>query len=370
MYRGILKLHRYLSLSVALLWLLQALTGTILVFHREIDALVLDAPRVARDFTALDAGLADLRREHPGWDMPFIYAADGFSNQLDVYLRDPAGHYEVFRMDGRGEVLRVLPSNPDELDAGMFEIALELHKSLLAGDAGHILVAVSAILLLTNIALGIRLAWPRAGQWRRALSLPKPGWNQRFTFALHRTLGLWMAVPAMVVVTAGALIVWDDYTAEWLGAVVTPPAVEPIADVAETTPITPAAAMARAMAQYPGARFSVLNMPRDDAPYYKVRLAQKGELRKVFGHTAVFVSARDGAILARHEPQRAAPYAAVASAFYPVHLGEAWGLPGRIMTFTVGLWLMAMITLGLILWWRRGRRKGKRTIMGESLNAS
>lgn len=369
MYRGILKLHRYLSLAVALLWLFQAATGTILVFHREIDSLMLDAPEVERDLDALDAGLAELRREHPGWDIPFIYAANDFSNELDVYLRDPEGSYEVFRMDGRGEVLRVLPSNPDELDAGIFEIVLEFHKSLLAGDAGHVLVAISALLLLTNIGLGLRLAWPRAGQWRRALSFPK-GRNQPRAYALHRMLGLWMAVPAIVVVSAGALIVWDDYTAPWLGATVNPPDVAPVASLDDATQVTPAAAMARAMAQYPGARFSVLNMPRSDAPYYKVRLAQQGELRKVYGQTVVFVDARDGAILASHDPRQAAPYSSLASAFYPVHLGEAWGLPGRIVTFLVGLWLIAMITLGLILWWRRGKPRRKRTILRESLNAS
>lgn len=358
MLSGIRKIHRYLSLTLAALWLLQALTGTILVFHREIDSWLIGAPDVARDGAALDAALARLQKAHPGATIPFIYAADGAFDQLDVYLRDAGGDYEVHRLDGQGRVLRSLPSNPERLDAGIFEILLEFHKSLLADEAGEIFLGASGIFLLTNIGLGLRLAWPRARQWRQALTFPKPELNQRFAYGLHRALGLWVAMPAMVVVTAGALMIWDDYVEDWFGGAITPPAVEPVDQLPDPLPVTPSAAIARALAEFPGSRFSVLNPPRNDAPYYKVRVAQPGELRKIYGHTVVYVDARDGVILGRHDALNAAPFRAASSAFYPIHNGEAWGIPGRVVTFLVGLWLIAMIILGLILWTRR--RKPRR----------
>lgn len=39
--------------------------------------------------------------------------------------------------------------------------------------------------------------------------------------------------------------------------------------------------------------------------------------------------------------------------FYPIHTGEAGGIVGRILSLSVGVWLAAMLGLGILLWQRR-----------------
>jgi uncharacterized iron-regulated membrane protein len=43
------------------------------------------------------------------------------------------------------------------------------------------------------------------------------------------------------------------------------------------------------------------------------------------------------------------------SNLYPVHTGEAAGLPGRLSAFAVALWLLVMLVLGIGLWIARRR---------------
>jgi len=53
---------------------------------------------------------------------------------------------------------------------GVFQIATYLHQTLFLHTAGNWIIGVSGVLLFSNICLGLYQAWPRTGQWLRALS--------------------------------------------------------------------------------------------------------------------------------------------------------------------------------------------------------
>ena len=94
-------------------------------------------------------------------------------------------------------------------------------------------------------------------------------------------------------------------------------------------------------------------------------------MRRVFGTTAVYVSAVDGRTLGFNNARRASWRRRFLDATYPVHTGEAAGLPGRMLALASGLLLLGTMLLGATMWWRqRTARAGRRTALSSAATPS
>jgi uncharacterized iron-regulated membrane protein len=257
------------------------------------------------------------------------------------------------RVDGEGALLRDIPRDHDYPAPGLFQIAHDLHETLLAGDRGKWLLGASGFVLLVNLLFALRLAWPASGQpWRRVLLPGFAGAAAAKFYKWHRALGLLLFAPALVIVTCGMLQEWP--ADRWLGV----DAPTPVADA--TKPAASAglgAALTAALQRYPGAALALVEMPGADQPWYRIRLRQPAELRRVFGETTVYVDARDASVLLDRDAFKLPLNEKIANAFYPVHTGEFLGLPGRLVSLLSGLSLISMIVLGAGVWWTRRRTR-------------
>ncbi|MCI3131191.1 PepSY-associated TM helix domain-containing protein [Phenylobacterium aquaticum] len=343
--RPLLRAHRLVSLIVAALWVLQALTGLVLVFRVEIDNALTPGATARLDPVALDQAIVGLSKTLPH-PVDSLTVADRSGGRFDAF---DAEDRRIARLTGRGEVLAL---EPGLRAAARLDALKSLHESLWLGDAGTALIGLSGILLVSNIVLGLTMAWPGLGGLRRAL-LPKAGGGgPARTFARHRALGLWFAAPALILALAGVAMALGDPLSDQLGAgrprPQTPPAREaPV----ETLP----QAIRTAQAIYPGARISVINLPNPDRAWYRMRLRQAGELQHFYGATELFVDARTGKVLANYDGLRAPQPRALFDAFYPIHTAEALGPVGRLLSAAFGAWVLGMAALGLSLWWGRRR---------------
>lgn len=352
------RIHRYVALTLAVLWLSQALTGLLMVFRWELDDAPLAGASARADVAALATRVTDIETGQPGSKVVQLYATGGVLGRFDLYVRDAQGETTLVRVDGRGEVLRTRTSDDDPAGMGLIPAAATLHQTLFAGDAGKWIVGLSGALLFSSIIMGAVLAWPtRQGQWRAAL-LPRharPGAARRY--AWHRAVGLWLAAPALVLVGAGALMTIESPLERWLGQDATPAELTSAPQPA-ANPIGLDRALLAAMQRFPAADLSGAALPTADRPWYRIRLRQPGEWRRVYGTTTVYVSAADGRVL-RADDALAAPTArAFLDNLYPIHTGEAGGLAGRWLAFAIGAWLFTMLTLGTSLW--SARRGGRR----------
>jgi uncharacterized iron-regulated membrane protein len=122
-----------------------------------------------------------------------------------------------------------------------------------------------------------------------------------------------------------------------------------------TAIIAPGQALTIALARYPSAKLASLRMPSDGSPWYRVRLLQPGEPARVYGSTAVYVSAESGRLLAVEDAFKAPLRQRFVDILYPIHTGEIAGLPGRLLALALSLWILTMLALGITLW--VGRRK-------------
>src|SRR5207249_4981083 len=77
MKRKLRLLHKYLSLTVAALWLMQAVTGALLVFHWELDDWAVAGPQRRLDPVRFGAFLENLQAAHSRQAVKSVYASGG-----------------------------------------------------------------------------------------------------------------------------------------------------------------------------------------------------------------------------------------------------------------------------------------------------
>ncbi len=352
------SIHRWVGFVCLLFWFVQAASGVFLVFHREIDGWSLGDNDPPLDLTALDERIATITAER-GANATSIFSSTGYSNHFDVHLEDDAtGAVAVARVDGQGRILRERALEAPVWDGGIYLAANRLHRHLLAGPAGAWIVGVSGVLLLSNIVVGLTLAWPAGSRWRGALMPRRTRSAPAALYTWHRALGLWIAPLALITISCGVLLAFEDGTARLLGATRKMPAGNQRS--AETS-ISTAQAVEEAQRHYPGATFTGLTMPSTARPLYSVFLRQRSEPNQAYGATRVFVAATGGKVIGTFDPLREGIAVRFMSMLFPLHTGQIGGWPGRIAVLAVGLWLIGMLALGAGLGWARHRQAVQRS---------
>ena len=339
-----------MGLALAAFWLLQAFTGSLLVFRWELEDALLPGTRAVANAASLGARVESISRV--GGRPLDVWASSQAATRFDIYYVDAGGEARVMRVDGRGRVLR------DAADAGIFargafwDTLTLVHTGLVAGEAGRWIVALSGVSLLCNLVVGLRMAWPRVGQWKRVLITPVYGGGAARLQAWHRRLGLWLGIVILPFIAAGVFLCFEDTMRNRFDAAVPLPR-------AEQSPvrISPATALAIAHERNPTARLSALILPGDSEPWYRVRQQRPGELPRNWGTSTLFVAAADGRILGDHSAAAAPARRALVDALYPLHTGQAAGAPGRLLVLLQGTWLATMTALGALLW--RARRRAR-----------
>lgn len=336
--RGVIRLHRWLGLAVAALWIVQAATGVMIVFHWEIDDAITRGAHRPTDLHSIEQRITPLS-PHSMW------STAGARDRFDVFVDGG-----VVRIDGSGNVLRKRLDSEKFANGGIVDTLVVLHQSLLAGDRGRWITGSSGAILLSNIILGIVAAWPRRGQWMRALRPVRGGARVAHRYSWHRAAGLWIAIPAMCVVTAGVLLAFDDQIEHLLRVEQSSPA-----PISGTARIGLAQAVAIALARYPGAVLSGVSFPTKENAMWVLTIKQRGELQRAYGKSRVFVSAVDGHIAGTYDALSTPPRQRFLDHLFSFHTGEMAGLFGRLLVLATGAGLLLVAYYGITLWWVRRR---------------
>jgi uncharacterized iron-regulated membrane protein len=338
-------LHRWLSLLAGLLWLFQAATGVLIVFHWEEDDATISAAHAATDPYRIGRTIAQLAPPGSGRHVSQIWTSAGFADRYDITVVDNrTGNETTIRVTGNGTPIRTTPPGARRL----IDTIVLLHQSLLGGTTGRWIMGASGLLLFGNLIFGLVVAWPRRGTWGRVLRPSRKGPTVARHYGWHRAVGLVGVVPALLLVGTGALLAYDDPISDLLGIKsVTMPAHpgRPVIGFGD--------AVVAARHMVPGGTLAAVDLPTPDDSTYRIRLRAPGEWRRAYGNSFVFVDGITGQVrgvaLARQAPPRAYAFRMLA----PLHTGEAGSLIGRILVLCLGLWLGSMIVIGIRLWWLR-----------------
>jgi uncharacterized iron-regulated membrane protein len=186
------QIHLWIGLAIGLYVVVLSLTGSAIVFRRELDV-AFGPARPAIDKTARiqspDELAAAARRAYPG----FVIERVG-----DVQRRLPVVQISLQR-DGE-TIERVFNAytgqdlgDPFPMTSRALLWVVTLHDDLLmpAEQRGRFWNGVGSILTLLLCLTGVVVWWPGIASWRRGLSVKwRSGWP-RFNFDLHSAMGFW-----------------------------------------------------------------------------------------------------------------------------------------------------------------------------------
>jgi uncharacterized iron-regulated membrane protein len=374
MRRAVVLAHRWVALLAGLLLALLGLTGSVMVWQAELDA-ALNPAWFARDTNCaaperpIAEVLALLARHAPQARASLVVAPQAPGAAYQVWERrdaDTGRRREHFIDPACGAYLGSRERGAWLLDrAHAVPLLYDLHSRLLAGETGHIVAGVGALVLFGLAVSGVVLAWPRGGgsaAWRRVLGIKTSVSRARLWFDVHRALGLWLAPLAIVLTATGAALVFDTQ-ARALVAMVLPterlPKVAKASEGAEAAAgpavrVAPDELVQQALRMFPQAQWSRLTLPASAAAdaVAEVRMLQTGEPRIDTGSTRVRLAA-SGQVLALFDPLRTPAGSVVLDWVFPLHSGEALGLFARLLWSLFGLLPALLLGTGAWLWWRR-----------------
>jgi uncharacterized iron-regulated membrane protein len=361
------RLHRWSGLTLLVVLFIAAATGSVLPFREQIERWInphLHVVPAGAQRVPLQEVIDIVERRHPDARVSTItLRSETADASLIVYLAKrpgaPPGDLEAseafvnpYTGTLLGERNRRHPVFSRE---NVVPMLIRLHYSLLLESPGVWLMGTAAMVWLLTSVIGLALAWPtssrRAVSWRPIVTVRRAGGSYKLTYDLHRALGVAL-LPVWLVL--GFTSVYLNFpgivrTATMAVAAVTAPPTRAAAGV-ERPAVTPDQAIAKALARVQAAK--PFGVTRDfTRSWYAVRLVAPGDVSPT-GNSQVYVDFSTGEVVA----VRLASELRAGDRFifwqFPLHSGEAFGLPGRVAVAVAATALMVMCGTGLYVWWR------------------
>lgn len=346
--RSLSRLHRWIALTLGLWLAFAGVTGSVLVFWKEIDApprpaLAEGAARPVSDFVRA-------ARDH--WPAEaFVYRAfpprPGEAARVDALVPDAAGEdqrHMLFLDPVSGAVL-----GEERWGSHWVHTLYNLHGGNFGGTAGELFVGFAGIAFLLLIAAGAWL-WTRhdATPLREGLRPVAGLRGLRLRRNLHRSFGLWAVLPLFIAAATGVTLRFPEATREVLAPIdVAGASLTRRTEKPEATTLTLDEAVDRARALLPGWHIAWMDLP--DGRFGPVHFAMVPPGDGVAAPARITVNTRSGAVFGdaanRVETLRAW--------FMALHNGHGFGGVHRGFVVALGLLPGFLGITGVLIWWRR-----------------
>jgi len=416
------RIHLYLSLVSGLVLMITCFTGAVLVFEKEMQETFNHDRYFVTPVGAampLDKVVASLKEQVPGAKVARIQVFADPSRSLLVTIEEPkkggkgahdkdkakAGgvQAEESKKDDKGAA-----ADKDKVKAGSAQAAVpekggekggavkkegrgggkqayvnpytgkiievysyqktwyytmfSLHRWLLGGDIGKMVVGVCTLIFLFIILTGIILWWPKTRNiLMQRVKLKWDGGWKRLNHDLHIVLGFYAAIFLFIFSFTG--LAWSfEWFNKGIYTVTNSPmqAPKPPESVvaAGQQAISFDAALQQVQSKAPGAIYYSLMAPKDTAAAFMVTL-----LPADAGHeaatTSYYLDQYSGAVLKSQTFAERNLGQRVRSSFKPIHTGSVFGMPSKIIAFITCLLGVTFPVTGVIMWLNRIRKKKK-----------
>lgn len=362
-YRSVWLWHFWSGLVITPVLIVVSVTGALYVFKAEIEAWM--KPEVytvqpAGERVGFEAFREAFDSRHPDFELRFVNVPDDAERAWEgIALRRPGQGDPLTMMayfdPWRGELTGVHPRNE-----GFFAVVLALHRNLMGGLPGRILVEAATCWCIVSVLAGLYLWWPRKKEKFWGVWLP------RFSGSLTRLLRDWHTVPGMYlsIVTLFVLLSGLLFTQIWGLAyqginlatgglpsfLLDPPKSERPAGVAQAIDADRALALAREQFDFTQAAYSVdLPSRGGDGAYQFISDTETA----LIDHAVMFIDQYSGRTLLFQTEADMPWRTRFTQLFYPVHVGSIFGRTTQVLAVLSCVLLVAMALTGVWMWLRR-----------------
>lgn len=346
MRKLMLNLHLYTALIAGLVIVLLGVTGAVMTFESELDAMsnrglfyVQPGPRA---LPVADV-LAVVKAAYPRLKFHELYMPADVDRSYYAVMGDK-DLSEVFVDGYTGKIIgtRTLPTVLDDIH--------QLHlRLLMPGKVGSNIVFVSNLFLVWLIASGLYLWWPlKRVKVKFGASL------RRVMFDLHSAVGFYSFVFLFVLALTGAFVHFDNALESLLNKaahVSDPLRGAPSTVVPGAKPIGPDRALAIATAALPGTKANILFLPAGPKGSYRLNMYFPEDLTG--NRSWVLIDQYSGKVL-YVENSRTAPFGnKMVLENRAIHTGQIYGYPTKILASLSSLMVVVMAITGYIMWWKK-----------------
>jgi len=373
--KGWLDVHLWLGLALGLFLSIFGITGSILVFHAEINELL--NPKLLTvavpDANPVYKPLAEI------FQASRITMPDNAANTFANYPRDNEAAFklayslplaerhedvteswEVYVNPYTANVIgkRLMSSSDSPFPKTFIGFIFELHYALFFGKGpGYLIVGIMGALLIISTLTGLIVWWPLTGKWRQAVTIKFKASTERLNFDLHKTFGFYSAVVIIPVLFSGVYMNIPQHVVPVLKLF------SPVTyrywfkskPTHGNTSITMADAVNIAEKRYPTGRADWIYGATEPTGTYTVCKDGVEEPGSLIHRRCVVIDRYSGTILDVDDPAIGAAGEVFTDWQWPLHSGQAFGWMGRILVFLSGLACPVLFVTGVIRWCQKRR---------------
>ena len=245
-----------------------------------------------------------------------------------------------------------------------FKTVEMLHRGLVAGQIGKLVMGVSCSIFVFILLTGLVLWWPVTRKALKARLNVKwgSGWK-RLNHDFHIVLGFYASLFLLVVALTGVGMAFD-----WVGAGINKVTNSPMKRPEAPESATPAAGAAAvgadavlvlARQQAPNAEFYTLQLPKDPKGSIRVAVLRPGAATEN-ATDEVYFDQYSGRVISSQTYEQRPLGQRIRGYFKPVHTGAIWGWPTKLLALIFSLLGATFPISGTIMWWNRTRKSRKK----------
>ena len=360
--RGVLAVHLWLGVIIGLYFSAMGLTGSVLVFEKELTHIT--APETAH-VTPPTAGAApmpieeiqtrlkaELPKASPG-DLAFMIMPEAAGGAYTLSLGDGGEKRYVTVDPYTGRILRNVNAR-----ATLVGFCQEFHIYLLNGQKGLLVNGYGALLTAILLLSGLWLWWPATvRQIRSRITVKWGAGAKRVTHDLHNTFGIYTLPLLLMVTLTGAMFAFFEPVQKAVYALThtaKPAKPAPIIPPANAKRLPADTLVATANAITPEARMLSFIYPTKPAqPFTCYKQRSLGFLPYI----QVSINPYTGKVLRVSDDATAPLGDRVLRALSSLHFGWWGGITTKILYSLLGLTPITLFVTGLLMYLRKRRAK-------------
>lgn len=362
------RIHLYLGLTTGLIVMITCLTGAILVYEKELkelfnknryfhsnqgNALPADSLVTIAESAMKKKAVSIKLYSNPLRNAEINVPANPNKTVKIPSKRPPVE--TVFVNPVTGEIVEVYNSR-----ASFFFFTMNVHRWMLSGQTGRIIVGISTLIFLFILITGIILWWPKnAAILKQRINLKWKAGFKRLNHDYHVVLGFYSSLFLFVLAFTG--LAWsfqwfNDGIFKVTGTKQT--RIEPLKnEVSKDAKSTLQYAYLTVKEAVPSPYYSV-SLPKKPEDAYAITVLPESASMDV-ATEVYFVNCYTGALIGVQKFSEKNTGQKVRAAFKPVHTASIFGQFSKLIGFIVCLLGTFFPISGVIMWWNRTNKKRK-----------
>jgi uncharacterized iron-regulated membrane protein len=337
------SLHHWIGLVAGIFLLISSITGSVLVFHHEIDHAQFSAETTLEkpaNELIIDNSFERIRKLYPDYDIRIPDLPDDPNQALKYELRKGQTRKWIFSHPETGAFL----AEVKRADQRLVHVLLELHYMLLSGTVGKIVVLLLGIALIVLSITGFMLyrkSILKVLTFKQRISLK----SRRSLFSsLHRIIGVWSLVFNLFISVTGTYIaftiVQGAFSSGGGGKIESPPVF-----------ISLDATLNKVKRAYPSFDTNYLLFPKNaDGKLTILGRLESDPAFYGFNYSNIQVNTKTGEIASTSFLRNLPWYKRAITIFKPLHFGDYGGLSIKLIYCFFGIFPGVLAISGFFIW--------------------